>query len=160
MKSKLIALCALFAAIGVSQAYAGPVGPQSTPEDVAALLTQKSDLKQIPAWFKDGASANVLIAGVSEALGKDGVISVICPLVKVGADPKQITSAAIMSGASPSKVVDEASCSGFSQAVLIATAIAAGADPSAFDGTAAGSNANPPPFTPGPPGGGNPVSRS
>jgi hypothetical protein len=160
MKSILTVLGALLAAVGVTLAYAaGPLGPQSTPEDVAALLAQKADLKQIPAWYKDGASAVVLIAGVNEAEGKDAVISVICPLVKLGADPKQITSAAILAGANPSKVVDEASCSGFSQAELIATAIAAGADPNEFtDGTAAGGNSNPPPFTPGPPGGG--VSRS
>lgn len=162
---KVLASSVLVALAGLSGSLGAAIGPRSTAQDIAAGLKQNSDLRQVPIWFKGGATEPVLIDGVALVGGKDAVLKVICPLVKVGADTKRLTSAAIHAGATPTKVLDEASCDGANRNDLIAAAIEAGVDPTELtDSTAAGPqppSAPPSPITPTPPGGpGNRVSPS
>jgi hypothetical protein len=162
---KLLASSVVLALASLPGALSAAIGPQSTALDIVAGLKQNSDLRQVPTWFKGGVSVATLINGVAQVGGKEMVLKVICPLVKVGADTKRVTKAAILAGATPSKVVDEASCDGALRNELLAAAIEAGADPTELtDSTAAGPqppSSPPTPITPTPPGGpGNRVSPS
>ncbi|MBI3147076.1 MAG: hypothetical protein HYZ17_00985 [Betaproteobacteria bacterium] len=133
--------CAV-AAFALSQGAVAAIGAGSSLDDIAAALARDSDLRQVTNWFKAGATEAPLVGGVSKAQGKDGVASVLCPLVKIGANAATLTKAAVAAGVRPARAIEEAACNGAAREELVAAAIEAGADPTEFtEGTAAGGQA-------------------
>jgi hypothetical protein len=135
----LLAVTASFGQLASAEIYpvVTPAGKLSLNQTVTTItssgLTNPNEVVATAmALYESGKiSGSMTVTSVVQILGPKhpAVLTIITSLIKSGASPSSVTSAAISAGVDPTLVVSTAVAAGAPRDVVVAAAITAGADP-------------------------------